>query len=179
MTRELFNDHVLQMSRRLYVFAFRIMKTREEAEDAVQEVFIRLWKMGDQLDRYQSIDALATTMVRNFCIDQIRKKKNLFFDYIEKNDDKLISATPLELMENKESEEVIETIIEKLPETYRDLIKMRDIQGLEYEEIAEKTTQNINTIRVTISRARAILRDEYKKFYNEKKGIKQSAGKIL
>jgi RNA polymerase sigma-70 factor (ECF subfamily) len=155
------------------------MKAREEAEDAVQEVFIRLWKMGDQLDSYQSIDALATTMTRNYCIDQIRKKKNLLFDYKEKDSNKLITASPLELLENKESDEIIESMIENLPETFRGLIQMRDVQGLDYEEIAGRTGQNINTIRVTISRARALLRDEYKKYYNEKRGTKRAAGKIL
>ena len=75
MTRTDFNDLIQQLSRKLYGFAFRILRNQEEAEDAVQEIFIKLWKMGQKLDEYNSIDALATTMTKNYCIDQIRKQK--------------------------------------------------------------------------------------------------------
>ena len=65
------------LSRNLYGYAFRILRNQEEAEDAVQEVFIKLWNMGKKLDEYNSIEALAVTMIKNFCIDQLRKKKHL------------------------------------------------------------------------------------------------------
>ena len=76
MTRTDFNDLVRQQNRKLYGYAFRILRNQEEAEDAVQEVFIKLWNLGNKLDSYNSIGALATTMIKNFCIDQIRKKKH-------------------------------------------------------------------------------------------------------
>src|SRR5450759_1353818 len=76
MTRADFNDLVRQLNRNLYGYAFRILRNQEEAEDAVQEVFIKLWNLGKKLDEYNSIGALATTMIKNFCIDQLRKKKH-------------------------------------------------------------------------------------------------------
>jgi RNA polymerase sigma factor (sigma-70 family) len=180
MTRSDFNDLVLQLSRKLYGYAFRILRNQEEAEDAVQEVFIKLWNMGERLKEYNSIEALATTITKNYCIDQVRKQKNIY--QIEHNTQDYNSITfqsPHVQMENTESYNIIQIIIDHLPETYKTLIMLRDIEGFSYEEIAEKTDQNINTLRVTISRARRIVRDEYKKYQYERRGIKQIAGKVL
>ena len=180
MTRDEFNVLVRQYNRNMYGYAFRILRNQEEAEDAVQEVFIKLWNLGNKLNEYSSIGALATTMIKNFCIDQIRKKKhfiseegNLQVNQITDN------ASPYQLMESRESEEIIGQIIEGLPEIYKTAIKMREIEELSYEEIAEKTQQNINTLRVTISRARKMIRDEFNKYQYERRGIKEVGRQIL
>lgn len=180
MTREKFNEYVLQQSRILYGFAFRILHNQEEAEDAVQEVFIKLWKMGEKLDNYTSIEALSTTMIKNYCIDQIRKQKHILID----NEDIAgyqfnSSPSPHDQFENTETDTIIQRIIGDLDDKYRIVIQLRDIDGLSYEEIAVKTGQNINTLRVTISRARGFVREEYNKYNNEKRGVKQAAGKVL
>lgn len=168
MTRERFNEYVLQQSRKLYGYAFRILRNQEESEDAVQEVFIKLWNMGEKLDNYTSIDALATTMTKNYCIDQIRKLKHTINDINDTSDYQFItSPSPHDQMEIAESDAIVHTIIRDLDERYRTVIELRDIEGLSYEEIAEKTGQNINTLRVTISRARGFIREEYKKYNNE------------
>jgi RNA polymerase sigma factor (sigma-70 family) len=164
MTISEFDDFVRTMSRRLYTVAFRILGRQEEAEDAVQEVFIKMWNMGRKLDGYDSLEALSTAMTRNFCIDQVRKKKHISDEPVPEE----ASDSPAELLERAESNAILMKIIEELPESYRLILEMRDIQDLSYDEIAVKTGQNINTIRVTISRARLMVRTEYKKYFNEK-----------
>jgi RNA polymerase sigma-70 factor (ECF subfamily) len=77
MTRLEFNNQVFLLSRKLYIVAFRFLKRQEEAEDAVQEVFIKLWNRLDDLDRYNSLEAFAVTTVKNYCIDIIRKEKSI------------------------------------------------------------------------------------------------------
>ena len=180
MTRTDFSELVQQLSRKLYGYAFRILRNQEEAEDAVQEIFIKLWKMKGKLVEYISIDALAITMTKNYCIDQIRKQKNIY------NEEpgaqvyhQMTSPSPHEQMESLESNEIIYKIIDKLPEIYKVMIRLRDIEGFSYEEIAEKTNHNINTLRVTISRARRIIRDEYKKYQYERRGTEQVDRKVL
>jgi len=180
MTRTDFNDLVQQRSRKLYGYAFRILRNQEEAEDAVQEIFIKLWKMGEKLNEYNSIDALATTMTKNYCIDQLRKQKHIHLDEQKKQDnDYTSSPSPHEQMENRETNDIIHKIIDRLPDAYKIMIRLRDIEGLSYEEIAENTDQNINTLRVTLSRARRLIRDEYNKYQYERRGIKQVARKVL
>jgi RNA polymerase sigma factor (sigma-70 family) len=180
MTREDFNELVREHNRNLYGYAYRILRNQEEAEDAVQEIFIKLWNLGKKLDEYNSITALAITMVKNYCIDQIRKRKDIItgdapgeeFNYAD-------TASPYSIMENRESGELLYKIIEQLPEIYRSVIQKREMENLSYEEIAEMTQQNINTIRVTLSRARKMIREEFNKYQYERRGIKAADRKVL
>jgi RNA polymerase sigma factor (sigma-70 family) len=164
MTRDEFNNLVHSISRKLYGYAYRILRDQEGSEDAVQEVFVKLWKMKTRLDEYGSVEALAATMVKNYSIDLIRKQK-----HIGQNDKSQLAVyydsepSPHEKLERDETSLSIRRIINNLPEIYREIIQLRDIEELSYEEIAEKTGQNINTLRVNLSRARKIVRDEYKK----------------
>ena len=174
MTKAEFNDYVQEQSRKLYGYAFRILRNQEEAEDVVQEIFIKLWKMKDKLDAYRSIDALATTMTKNYCIDQIRRDRKIIHG--EDNRDNyhyITSPSPLEQMELTETKEILHRIIDQLPSGYREMIILRDIEGAAYDEIAEMTGQNINTLRVTLSRARRVIRDEYNRYQNERGGTKK------
>jgi RNA polymerase sigma factor (sigma-70 family) len=180
MNRTDFNELIRHMSRNLYGIAFRILHNQEEAEDAVQEVFIKLWNMRNKLDEYKSIGALATTMIKNFCIDQLRKKKHFIQDEAEGNDlQNPGSATPFEILESRESENIIYHIINQLPDVYKVVIELREIEGLSYQEIAEKTEQNINTLRVTLSRARKIIREEFNKYQHERRGFKEIDRQVL
>ena len=180
MTRNDFEHLIQQLSRKLYGSAYRILRNQEEAEDVVQEVFIKLWNMNEKLDQYKSIDALATAMTRNYCIDLIRKQKHYStVDYNIIDHQNITSPSPHEQMENTESGEILNIIIGSLPESFRIVFKLRDIEGASYEEIAEKTDQNINTLRVILSRARKIIRDEYKKYQYERRGIEKADRKVL
>ncbi len=180
MTRIDFNELVHQLSHKLYGYAFRILRNQEEAEDAVQEVFLKLWKLKEKLGEYNSIDALATTMVKNHCIDQVRKGKNIFNN--EGSSHLYVSSpspSPDQEMENRESDEIIHRIINNLPDIYKTVIQLRDIDGFSYEEIAEKTAQTVNNLRVILSRARKQIRDEFNKYQYEKRGTEQVDRKVL
>jgi RNA polymerase sigma factor (sigma-70 family) len=171
MTRAEFDNLVHSTSRKLYGYAYRILRDQEGSEDAVQEVFIKLWKMNDRLDEYNSVVALAATMIKNYCIDQIRKQKYIGHDDISPllvysdND-----PSPHDKLERDEIYLLMQRIINNLPEIYREIIQLRDIEELSYDEIVELTGQNINTLRVNLSRARKIVREEYKKYNNEFRG---------
>jgi RNA polymerase sigma-70 factor (ECF subfamily) len=171
MDNKSFSILVQQLGRKLYAKAYRILRDQEESEDVVQDVFIKLWKMGEKLNDYKSIDALAVTITRNCCIDLLRKNKT---EYLEDTDlQRYANSTlpsPLDNMVINESDSIIRSIIEKLPDNARSLIQLHDIDGRSYEEIAMETGDNINTLRVNISRARKFIRDEYKKYHNEQIG---------
>jgi RNA polymerase sigma factor (sigma-70 family) len=180
MTRLQFNNCVLQLSRKLYLVAFRFLKDRQEAEDAVQEVFIKLWNKKEKLDEYNSIEALATTTIKNHCIDQLRKVKTIRIDDSNQNIPYYFNEpSPQEQLERDETSNILHKIIDRLPDIYRDIIRQREIEGLSYEEISRVTNININTLRVTLSRARGMIRDELKKYNYENRGNKQVARKIF
>lgn len=77
MTPEEFRMTVLPEGRRLYALAFRFLNSREEAEDAVQEVMMKLWSERNEKRDYSSVAAWTTTLTRNHCIDILRKRKLL------------------------------------------------------------------------------------------------------
>jgi RNA polymerase sigma-70 factor (ECF subfamily) len=130
--------------------------------------------MGSKLDAYNNISALSVTMTKNLCIDQLRKKKHFVRDETGKHEAKAVDdSSPFEILQSNESDNILKKIIDSLPEIYSSLIRLREIDGLSYEEIAQKTEQNINTLRVTLSRARKMIRDEYNKYQYERRGIKE------
>jgi RNA polymerase sigma-70 factor (ECF subfamily) len=162
MNREAFNDIIHEQYRRLYFIAFRILSNSQEAEDVVQDVFMKMWMMKEKLDKYNDIGALAVTITRNTSIDMLRKWK-----HIDNNNDnpeilsQELSQSPHDLLVNTESANILNEIIEGLPANLREIIQLREIDGLSYGEIASKTNININNLRVILSRARTIIKEKY------------------
>jgi len=171
MTRADFNKLVMKISRKLYAQAYHLLENQTISEDVVQDVLLKLWRMNTSLDKYESVEALAVTMTKNLCIDHLRKKK-----ISEKSQDSFLYAshdeepTPLDRIVNTETMAIIENIIRKLPEVYRVVIRLKDIDGFSYEEISEKTLMNINTLRVNLSRARRMVREEFIKLSYDHNG---------
>jgi len=157
-----FKSDVLPLKNKLYRFACRLLNDGEEAQDAVQEVFLKMWGRRDQLDRINSIEAFAMKVTKNHCLDRIKAKRTVSIEmtkslYIKENDG--ISAE--RQLELKDSAKFIEKLISGLPEQQRMIIQLRDIEGYEFEEIEEALDMSINTIRVNLSRARKRIRELY------------------
>lgn len=170
MTRKDFNDIIHNTYKKLFAIAFRILASRQEAEDVVQEIFMKMWIMKDKLDEYKDKEALAVTMTRNYSVDILRKRKRLV-DASVGNAQPVAgqSPSPYEILSDKEDMSVLKTIIDDLPVETREIVVMREIDGLSYEEISAITTTNINSLRVTISRARHTIREKYIQHFNERR----------
>jgi RNA polymerase sigma-70 factor (family 1) len=158
---------VMPYSSRLYRMAFRLMNNREEAEDIVQEVYVKLWGMRKELFNYNSIEALSVRITRNLCLDHLRRRK-VSYDAMKAEQLKQESQpeTPSEKLEKREDAELVHKLIEALPEPQRSLVHLRHLEGKEYEEIAEMVNMNVNAIRVSISRARKQMREIIEKQYS-------------
>ena len=161
MDKNGFNELVRRDNRRLFVMAYRMVKNQQEAEDVVQEVFIKLWKMGEELGKVNNPSFLALKMVRNSCIDILRRWK-----FLDPDSDKVMLSekgeqSPHDGLVDKEEENIVKLIIDGLPSPYREVIVMKEIEGLSYNEIAVLGNNNINSLRVIVSRARQMVRDKY------------------
>jgi RNA polymerase sigma-70 factor (family 1) len=159
---------VMPYSSRLYRMAFRLTNSREEAEDIVQEVYVKLWGLRNELNNYKSIEALAIRITRNLCLDHLRRKK-VNQDALKKAEEMKEeghSVSPVEELEQKEKEALLHTLIAALPEPQRSLVHLRHLEEKEYEEIAEMVNMNVNAIRVSISRARKQMREMLEKQYS-------------
>lgn len=153
-----FKIQVFPLRNKLYRLANRLLDDSEEAKDIVQEVFIKLWNKRDKLDEYRSVEALAVITTRNQCLDKLKAKK-----YPTERLDNLKSDIPEPGTEMKtdltDLSEKIKEIIRQLPEQMKTIMQLRDIEGFDYEEIAEILGMNENAIRVSLSRARKKVRE--------------------
>lgn len=166
MTAKDFKIQVLPVSNKLLRFAIQFLKDEEQAKDVVQDVFLKLWQKRDELEKIDSIEAFAMRMVRNRCLDIIRLNRSVPVEdtkirhlHEEKTDPDL-------QMDLSETAQLVRNVITTLPELQKQVMWLRDIEQLEYEEIAEITEMEINTIRVNLSRARKKVRDELLKHQN-------------
>jgi RNA polymerase sigma factor, sigma-70 family len=163
MSQERFKAEILPIRERLFHIAQRILVEEQEAEDAVQEVLLKLWHTRDSLDKYDSPAAFATTVTKNHCLDRL-KIKNRQDSLDESYYTRAGTDNPYLQLERKNTEEILQKIIENLPALQQAIIKMKDIDEYEVEEIAEITGTKVEAVRVNLSRARKKVREEYIKW---------------
>jgi len=163
MSQERFKAEILPIRERLFHIAQRILVEEQEAEDAVQEVLLKLWHTRDSLGNYDSPAAFATTVTKNLCLDRLKvKNRNESLD--EAYYERAGNDNPYLQLERKNTTEVLQKIIENLPPLQQAIIRMKDMEEYEVEEIAEITGTNIDAVRVNLSRARKKVREEYIKW---------------
>ena len=143
---------------KIFRLAKRVLVSTEEAEDATQEVLVKLWSKNKDLSGYKNVEAFAMTMTKNYCLDQLKSKragnvKINSIDYIdsESNLDKKL--------EDCDSLDWVEKNINQLPEQQRIIIQLRDIEQYEFEEIAKILDMSEGNVRVVLSRARKTVRE--------------------
>jgi RNA polymerase sigma factor (sigma-70 family) len=158
MNPEEFKIQVLPLKNKLYRLSLRLLGRVEEAEDSVQDALIRLWTRRDDLQNYTSIEAFAMTITKNLCLDRIRSKA-FRTEPLDGRQVLTLKQDPEEIFEKNDFTGFIRRIIEDLPEQQKAIMHMRDIEGMEYDQIAEIMGLNINAVRVTLSRARKKVRD--------------------
>jgi RNA polymerase sigma-70 factor (ECF subfamily) len=159
MNPEEFKIQVLPLKHKLFRLALRLLGKVEEAEDSVQDAMVKLWTKRDNLENYQSVEAFAMTVTRNLCLDRIKSKSFRVERLPDGQKIEIIQQDPGDMMEYTDMAGLIRKILEELPEQQKSILHMRDIEEMEYEEIAGVLGMNVNAIRVNLSRARKKVRD--------------------
>lgn len=153
-----FKDKVFRLAKRLLI-------STEEAEDATQEVLVKLWNKNDMLDAYTSLEAFAMTTTKNYCLDQLKSKRASNLQLVHSNyEDKQVGL--LQKIEDTDSLSWVEKIINDLPEQQKLIVQMRDVEQYEFEEIAKMLNMNETAIRVALSRARKTIRETMQKTHS-------------
>ena len=147
-------------------FALQILQDEEEAKDVLQDIFLKLWQKREDLVSIENVEAFAIRMTRNRCLDVIRARRTVSVELVKKHNLRDEDTLETDDLENSDSVGLVKRIIAGLPDLQRTVIQLRDIEQLEYEEIAEATEMNVNAIRVNLSRARKKVRDEILKIQN-------------
>jgi len=160
MQQEQFKQEVLPLRKKLLRYAQRMLGDVEEAEDVIQEVFLKLWNIRGELQSYDSIIALSSRITKNLCINQLRFRGRTQ----ESLDDIVVTdeePEPDVRLEQKDSIEHVMNLIDCLPKLQQSILRMRHVDGFEINEIAELTGSNAEAIRVNLSRARKKVRDQF------------------
>ena len=147
----------LPLSDRFYRVAYHILESQEDAEDAVQELYLRLIKTPGKLTDIQDPAAFGITILRNICIDTIRRREKRKSEELHEYMVADVSS-PDKAAAEKDKLRILIHEIEKLPQKQSMVLKMRTLEGLEYDEIAKRTGLSLINIRVLISIARKTLK---------------------
>ena len=147
----------LPLSNRFYRVAYHILESQEDAEDAVQELYLKLIKTPDKFSNIQDPAAYGITILRNICIDIIRRRDKRrseeLHEYMIADVD-----SPDKAATEKDKLRMLIHEIDRLPQKQSKVLKMRAIEGLEYNEISQRTGLSQVNIRVLISIARKTLK---------------------
>lgn len=158
MTRKEFTDIYMPMADSLYRVAYYILEDSQDAEDAVQDLYLKLWDSKDKAAHVDNPKAYCLTMMRNLCIDRIRRAGQravcgLLDERIPDNTDLERAAT------DREDLQSLKEAIAKLPDSQREIIRLRVFEELPYNEISQRMGMNQLTLRVLLSRARKSIRN--------------------
>ncbi|MBO0934397.1 RNA polymerase sigma factor [Fibrella aquatilis] len=157
-----FKQRILPVQGRLFRLAQLFLRNREEAEDALQDVLLRLWSNRQQLDAYHSVEALAVQMTKNLCLDRLKAlRRQPVTDSVEYVNVSATEASPHRQLEIADSASLMQRLIDALPEQQKLLIHLREVDECSYEEMEQLTGLTINNIRVILSRTRQRLRADY------------------
>ena len=153
-----------QLHLRLKRLAATITGNEEDAEDTLQDAFLKLWSSKRDIASTDEAAALMTTAVRNLSIDQTRRHKTHPRDELLPN---LPDTTPFDPQaEADEAEqtfaEVMQIVSQQLSEQQQAILRLRDYEGRDYEEIAELLQMTPSAVRVNLSRARKTVREVYR-----------------
>lgn len=154
MTQEEFKEEAQRLRPRLMLTARRYLGD-DDAEDTVQDALLRLWQMVGELR--QPFDALALRLTRNLCIDQVRRRKPTVM---------LTDSGGTDLADGDDERiERMMAVVSTLPDLQQTILRLRHLEGMEMNEIADLTGSSEVAIRKALSRARQAVRQKYMKQY--------------
>ncbi|OAB78181.1 RNA polymerase sigma factor [Cochleicola gelatinilyticus] len=164
MKQQEFINTVLPFKDKLFRLARRILVSTDEAEDAVQEVYLRLWKGKKKIETYKNTEAFAMTMTKNYCLDRLKSKQASNLKIVHSN---YQTSENLERrIEANDGVALVFKIMDTLPEQQKLVLQLRDVEQFEFSEIAAMLESNETAVRVALSRARKTVREALIKKHN-------------
>ena len=163
-----YRELVIMYQRPVFSLAVRMLRSDEDAEDATQETFVRVFRSLDRYDPARPFAAWIFTIAARLCIDQMRRRRIRPVPLVQRDPDSEEERTldvedpspgPETLASFEEEERRTKDLIDGLPPHYRIVVMLRHQQDLSYEEIAEALQLPLGTVKARIHRARALLKE--------------------
>jgi len=149
---------------KIFSFAMKILRSKTDTEEAVQETFLKLYVNFERLDPAGSVSSLVFTTAKNICIDMLRKRNTKLtlnhplMKHEGWEDQASVSERPEDAVILKEASEQLLRAIEKLPKAYRLMVYQRYVLDLSMEEIVELNHVKMNTVKSRLKRGRDLLK---------------------
>lgn len=165
-----FNMIVKRYKLRLLNFVFRFLGDRDQAEELVQETFLRVFRERRNHERISNFSTWIFTIAGNLAKSELRRRKRWRFFSIDQQEPEEgaefeipdESQRPDDLAHDRMIERAVRKAMETLSPKYREAVILRDIQGFAYEEIAEIIGCPVGTVKSRVNRARLRLQEELK-----------------
>lgn len=165
MDAENFKREFLPFHRKLYCVAYKLLENAADAEDLVQEAYLKMWDKREGLSVISNPEAFSVILVKNMCFDLLRSGKyTLNRQSVELNEVNYVSQA--DDFEVRDEARQVRDIISHLPEQQQRIVTLRDVKGCSFEEIEHATGLNATNVRVLLSRARKKIREEFNKWCN-------------
>jgi RNA polymerase sigma-70 factor (ECF subfamily) len=154
---------VRRLQGRVYALCYHYMRNREEARDVAQEAFIRIYRGFPRFDESGNFMAWTVRIARNCCFDRLRKLRisptEHAVDVDDPNRHVELASTAERLDEREARHDLLQRALEGMSAIHREMILLKDIQGLKQREIAALLAIPLGTVKARSTRARAELAD--------------------
>lgn len=162
MTADEFKQLFLPCHQQLYRVAFRLTGNREDAEDIVQETLMKIWNSRGRLGRLNNPAAFCMATLKNVFVDSVRRNHRQLDSGISADEVTVASDTDIDRqIESRDAVTALTGLIDRLPPNQRDVMRMRDIADISFEEIEASTGLSPGNIRTLLSRARKKIKEQY------------------
>lgn len=168
MNKTDFKNRVFDLSEHIYPMVFRMLGNHNGAEDAIQEIMMKLWLKRKKIEHHPNLKGLVILTARNHCIDVLRKKMKII--PIENHEFRDAKTHEDSIFNWEQLNGIIHKILSKAPEQQRDVFLMRDIDGYDFKEIAFTLNITVEHSRVLLSRARKLIAKELETTYHYERG---------
>ena len=160
------NELVERYQKKLFVYLYRFIGNKEEAEDLLQNVFFKVYKYCEKFDTKRKFSSWIYRIAHNEAVNYIKRKNIKKFisleDFVSSKDrieTKSDAKSPMEVWISKELRHEMEDALKKIPDKYREVLEMRYFSEKSYEEIGRALKKPVNTIGTLINRAKKKLED--------------------
>ena len=155
------NELVSRYQKKLFSYIYRLIGNKEEAEDLLQNVFLKVYKYCDNFDTERKFSSWIYRIAHNEAVNYIKRKSIKKFisleDFVSSKDrleTKTDAKSPMEVWIGKELRKEMEDALKKLPDKYKEVLEMRYFSEKSYEEIGKVLKKPVNTVGTLINRAK-------------------------
>ena len=165
MSLALFESQVVPVRQKLYRFAFHLLGNEEDARDITQDALLKVWQQKERMTELQNMEAWCMRIVRNLALDKLKSRKYRRSEELDRAGEVPVTTMkdPHEAAAQQDAMNRVHQLMGALPEKYRTIMQLRDIEGYAYQEIADILEIDLNDVKVNLHRARKTVREQLQK----------------